>query len=132
MPRLSIDRFQQRDLVVIIVDGELARETRADLGKRIAIATQHSYAERMKGRNQRACRSRWSPSRLLTRLAHLLGGLVGERDGQHRGTRHMMRGNQVRDAIRDDASLTASCSGKQQHRTFDMRNGFTLLGIQTF
>jgi hypothetical protein len=44
----------------------------------------------------------------------------------------MVRGNQMSDAIRDDASFTAASSGKQQHRSFDVRNGFFLLGIQTF
>lgn len=44
----------------------------------------------------------------------------------------MVRGNEVSNAVRDNTSFTASCSGKQQHRPFDMRNGFFLLGVQTF
>ena len=40
--------------------------------------------------------------------------------------------NEMRDAVRDDAGLAAARAGQDQQRTFDVRNGFALLGIQAF
>ena len=62
---------------------------------------------------------------------HFLRGFVGERDGQHSGTGHVLRLDQVRYAVGDDTCLAASGTGEKKHWPFDMRNGFTLLGIET-
>ncbi len=63
-------------------------------------------------------------------LPHFAGGLVGEGDGQDRRCRHFVGGDQVRDAVRDDAGLAAAGAGQDQQRPVDMGYGFALLGIQ--
>jgi hypothetical protein len=37
--------------------------------------------------------------------------------------------NQVRDPMRDDARLSAACSGEDQEWTVDVRRSFTLLRV---
>ena len=44
----------------------------------------------------------------------------------------MVRLNQMRNAMGDDARFAAARSGQQQQRTFDVRNGIALLRIETF
>ena len=46
-PERSVDGLDDRDLIVVVVDGELAREAGADGGERVAIAPQQAHAERM-------------------------------------------------------------------------------------
>ena len=54
-------------------------------------------------------------------LAHLVGGLVGEGDGQNGGRGNVLRRDDVRDAVRDDAGLAAARAGQDQQRTFSVR-----------
>ena len=126
---LLVDRFQKRDLVVVIVDRELAREAGPDLGERCAIAPQQPHAERVKGRDEWRFGSSGVAEQAVDAVAHLLSGFVGKRDRQNGGPGYVMRFNQVRDAMRDDARLAAAGAGEQQERTFDMGNGFALLRI---
>jgi hypothetical protein len=43
----------------------------------------------------------------------------------------MMR-HEVRHPVRDHPRFSTPCSGEQQQRTFGVRRGLALLGIQTF
>ena len=43
----------------------------------------------------------------------------------------MLRGNQMRDTVRDGFGLAAPRSGENQHRAFGCRYCFLLLGIET-
>ena len=78
--------------------------------------------------------SRWHvrPAERSHALAHFAGGLVGESDGQNGRRRHVPRGNDVRDAVRDDAGLPAARAGQDQERTFGVAHRFALLRVQPF
>ena len=63
---------------------------------------------------------------------HLLGGLVGERDGEH--ARRPAPGpccDDVRDAVRDDARLARSGARQDQHGAIGVQHGLALLGIES-
>ena len=67
---------------------------------------------------------------LLDPMAHLLGSLVGERDGKHLiGTRQALP-NHVCDPEGDDACLARPGTGQDQQRAFGVEDGFALGGIQ--
>ena len=63
--------------------------------------------------------------------AHFAGGFIREGDGQNGRRRHVIRADQMRDAMRDDARLAAARAGQDQHRAFGRCYCFTLLGIET-
>ena len=64
-------------------------------------------------------------------LAHLLRRFVGEGDSQDRRRRHSLRGDQMRDAMRNDARFAATCPGQDQERPFRTSYGLALLGIES-
>ena len=104
--------------------GRIARQ-------RIAIAPQQPHAERVEGARRRAPNpSGTSSSSDGYALAHLAGGFVGERDGQDGGRRHVPRGDQVRDAVRDDAGLAAARAGQDQQRTFGAATASRCCGLR--
>jgi hypothetical protein len=63
-------------------------------------------------------------------IAHLAGGLVRERDGEHLVRPRMSVADQVRDPERDDPRLARSRARENQQRTIGMQNRFTLFGIE--
>ncbi len=65
-------------------------------------------------------------------LAHFARGFIGERDGEDGRRRHAAFGDNVRDAMRDDARFAAARAGQNQQRTFGVAHRFTLLGIEPF
>ena len=60
---------------------------------------------------------------------HLPGGLVGEGNGQDRRSGHTFGGDEVSDAMRNDAGFTAACAGKDEERAFGMTHRFSLLRV---
>ena len=129
-PKMLVDRPKQRDLIVVIIDRELAREAGANLAKRGAVAPQQPHAKGVERGNERSLTGRAVAQQAFDyALAHLLGRFVGESHGQNGRPGYVLRLDQVRDAMRDDARLAAAGAGKQQQRTFDMRNGIALLGV---
>ena len=123
-------RLDECQLIVVVVDGEAAGESRPDRGETVAVAAQQADAERMKRGYVRRARGARLAEQILDTLAHLLGGFVGERHRQNRVGRNTMFVDQVRDAMRDDARFAAAGAGEDQQRTFDVGRSFTLLGIQ--
>ena len=123
--------FDDGELIFIVVDGKLPCEARANLRQSVAVTPQQSHAERMERGNHRRGRKLQAFEMRFHARAHFTRGLVGESDRQNREWRHLIRGDDVRDAVRDDARLAAARSGKDQEWSFGSSDGFTLRGIET-
>jgi hypothetical protein len=63
-------------------------------------------------------------------LAHLLGGLVGEGDGQDGVGRDAFLGDEPGDAAGDDAGLARAGSGQNEQGAFSGLDGGALFRIQ--
>src|SRR6266849_1840769 len=113
------------ELVVVIVDGEIAREA----GIR-RFAAKKAGAKRMKG-GEPGLRGRHAGAQQQVRdaIAHFLGGFVGEGDRED-GFGGDTAGNEIGHAEGDGASLAGSGSGEKEHRTFRCFGGNTLLRVQ--
>ena len=70
------------------------------------------------------------PSSDFDARAHLLGGLVREGDREHAVRRREAFGDEVRDAMRDDARLARSRARKDQQRAMRVPNRILLFGIE--
>ena len=132
-PSLFVNRAQDRQLIVVVVNGELRREAGAKVGQRRAIAPQQSNAERMKRRNHRAVacgcrRPSIDADQSPHAIAHFARGFVGERDREDRPAGDAMHRHQMGDAMRDHARFAAACAGQDQQGAFDVLNGFALAG----
>ncbi len=101
-----------RHLIVVVVDGELARESVADFGQTRAIAPQQSHAKGVEGGNQRAIFAD-AAQQVVHARPHFVRGFVGEGDGQDARTGDAMRFHEVRHAMRDHARLAAPGAGQQ-------------------
>ena len=62
-------------------------------------------------------------------FSHLVGGLIGEGDGQDGTAGHALL-DQMGDAIGDDARLAGARAGQNEDRTVGGEDSFTLLRIQ--
>ncbi|ESU46325.1 hypothetical protein P376_5701 [Streptomyces sp. HCCB10043] len=67
---------------------------------------------------------------LAEAAAHLSGGPVGERDGEHRGGLEDARPHPVRDAVGDRAGLARTRSGQHAHRSVQGERNLALLGVE--
>ena len=90
-PERAVGRLDDRELILVVVDGEAAGEAGADARQRIAIAPQQADAERVKRGDDRRGIERHVFQQGGDALAHLPGGLVGERDRQDGRRRHVPR-----------------------------------------
>src|SRR5207249_4494871 len=117
--------LHQALLVVGVVDGEIAL-----VAERLDFAAQDADAERMEGRDQRLGRP-FRTEEAVHALAHLVGGLVGERHRQDvLGTRGAVT-DQVGDAVRDDARLAAPGAGQHERGPAAMLDRLALPLVQT-
>src|SRR5208283_1938041 len=129
-PDVAEDLPDERDLVVVVVDVELAREAGAHVGETRSIASQHAHAEGVKRRDQRSRAMLRITQQLEDAVAHLARRFVRKRDRQDGRTGHAMRLNQVRDAVSNYPGFAAAGAGQEQQRTLHMRDGRALLGIE--
>ena len=67
---------------------------------------------------------------MLDPLAHLGGGLVGERDREDLTRPRPPRGQQVADAVREDPRLARAGSGDDEQRSAVVQDRLALLGVQ--
>ena len=130
-PHAPVGGLDDGELVFIVVDGKRSGEAGANGRQRVAVAPQQPHAERVERRNLRrpfesvisssseATRERISPAALLVNVT------ARTADGGH-----VLRADQVRDPMRDDARLAAARAGENQHRAFGGFDRFTLLGIE--
>jgi hypothetical protein len=115
--------FDHRLLIARIVDHEVARETNVR-----RLASQQARTQRVERRDPH--RPAVRAEKRLDAVAHLCCGLIGERDSQKTIGRRNLLGNEIGDAMRDDARLAGSRAGKNQERTVCMLNGSLLFRIQ--
>ncbi len=74
------------ELVIFIIDGEVARKAEAR-----SFAAQQAHAKRMEGADPRLVRiGAGAFEEGAEAVAHLLGGLIGEGDGEDRGARNAL------------------------------------------
>ena len=66
----------------------------------------------------------------LDARAHLFGGLVGERDGEHFVRLGVAVADEVGDAAGDDARLAGPGAGEDQQRSVGVKNRFALFGVE--
>ncbi len=121
--------FDDRKLVVLVVDGEAGGEAGPDLGEFRAIAAEEADAEGMKGGNPGRGTSGFG-DQAVHPLAHLVGCLVCKCDSQNRPGGNPMGRDQVGDAVSDDACLAAARPGQDQKRTVEMADSFLLRRVQ--
>ncbi len=110
---LLINRLEKRYLVVIVVDSEPPREASSDVSQRITIAPQDTNAKRVKRRNHRRTYRFGFSQQIDDTLAHLVGSLIRECNGQDGRPGNIVRGNQVRHAVSNHPCFPAA-SARQQ------------------
>src|SRR3954447_12879914 len=116
-------RANEPQLVGLVVD----REIRAVAEPR-RLTAQDPAAGCVEGEDPD--RPRLRPDRTLDPLAHLLRRLVRERDRQDLVRLDADRGEQVRDAVGEDARLPGARSGDDEQRTLGRQHGLALGLVQ--
>ena len=115
--------LDDRQLIGRVVDDEVARQP-----DRRRLAPEQPRAERVERRHPHAA-AVFAEQRLDAR-AHLLGRLVGERDGEHFVGLRVAVADEVRDAAGDDAGLARPGAGEDQQRPVDVEDRVALFGVQ--
>ncbi len=115
--------LDERDLIGRVVDDEISRQ--AD-GR--CFPPQQARAERVKRRDPRADQRR--AEQRLDASTHFFRGFVGERDGKNFVVLRVPFGQEVRDALRDDARLARAGARKDEQRAVDVQDGLALFGIE--
>ena len=121
--QLMDHRLQHALGVIGIVDREVGRV--ADLG---GLPAQDAGEDRVEGADVEVARVA-APKDVLHPLFHLLGGLVGEGQGQYVEGIHPV-GHQVGDAVGEDLCFPAPCPGHDHQGSVHMGHCFTLPFIQ--
>ena len=131
---LLVNRFQNRKLVVVVIDREQGGEAAADLGQRRALAPKEAHTERMERSHvgQGIDAGDVRGDQRLHPVAHFARGFVGEGDGQNGPARHAMGGHQMGHPMGNDSRFAASGAGQHQQRPLDMGHGLLLAGIEAF
>src|SRR6185369_3160176 len=111
-PEVLVDRLDQRQLIVGIVDVELRRKTWADVSQGLAVAPEKADAEGMEGRHPRTrFRGRVVSEVLQNAVPHLPCGFVRKRDRENRRTGDAVGADEMRDAVRDDTRFAGAGAG---------------------
>ena len=113
--------LDEGDLVGRVVDDEVARQT--DCG---GLATQQPGTQCMERGNPGA--DKRSAQQSFHAGAHFSGGLVGEGDGENLVLLRESLGEEIGDALRDDARLARSRAGEDQQRAVNMEHRLALFG----
>src|SRR5262245_50467217 len=113
-PQMAIGGLDDRELVLVVVDRELRIEPGSDVGERRAVAAQQAHAKGVERKYPGRRREILTLEQRGDAAAHLLGGLIGERDRQHRRGRHMEIADYPGDAVRDHTRLAAPGAGQDE------------------
>jgi hypothetical protein len=70
------------------------------------------------------------PEEPLDAIAHLAGGLVGERDSEDRARIDPVHLDKTRDAHREDARLAGTRAGEDEDGSIAVEHGLALCGIE--
>lgn len=118
--------FDDAVLVVVIVDGKIARQA----GVR-SFAAQEARAKGVKSGDPNVGGvAAAGANKVGNALAHLVGGFVGESDGEDIAAGDALF-DEVRDAIGDDARFAGAGPREDEHRAFGGEYGFALLRIES-
>jgi hypothetical protein len=63
-------------------------------------------------------------------LSHLIGGFVCKRDRENIPARNLFLGDEISDAMRDDACFARAGARKDEERTLCGKDSFTLLFVK--
>ncbi len=129
--KLLVDALENRQLIVVVVDGEARGKAPANRRERRAVAAQHTDAEPGERRDGGGGLGNGLGQR-TDPVTHLSGSLVREGDGQNSPSGDPVGAQQVRHPVRDDARLPAARSGQDKKRPFDMLNRLALTRVQPF
>ena len=113
------DLLHGGQLVGRVVDDEIARQAHVR-----GLAAQQPRAEGVEGGDPHARRRRAEQRRHA--LAHLLGRLVREGDGEDLARFGHAAPDEIGDAIGDDAGLSGAGAGEDQKRAVGVEDGFSL------
>ncbi len=106
-----------------VVDRELAR-----VAEPVRVGAQHAGAGGVERHHPH--RARGAADEQLDALAHLLRGLVGERDREDLRRARLAGAQQVRDPVREHARLARAGAGQDQQRTLAVRHRLPLRRVQ--
>ena len=115
----------ERSLVLRVVDDEVRRDAHGR-----AVSPQEPRARRVERADPELLRELF-PEQTREPRAHLARRLVRERDREDAVRRDARLGHEVRDAIGDDARLSAARAREDEERPVDVRDGFRLRRIQS-
>ena len=118
-------RLGQADLVGLVVD----REVRA-VAEPLCLAAEDPPAGGVEGEDPD--RAGDAAEQALEPRAHLPRRLVRERDREDLVRLHAAGGDQVGDAVREDARLAGAGAGDDEERPFGLHDGLTLGVVQPF
>ena len=110
-------------LVGLVVDREARRVAEA-----LRLAPEHPPARRVEREDPGG--ARLPAEHPLEPLAHLAGGLVGERDREDLVGLRAVRADEMRHPVGEHASLAGAGAGDDQQRPVDVQDGFALGRIQ--
>ena len=110
--------------VVLVVDREVARHADG-----LAVGAQDAHARRVERRDERGPDAGRRQQRVHA-AGHLAGGLVGEGHREDVARVHAAHGEQVGDAVRDDAGLAAAGARQHEQRPVAGEDGVALRRIQ--
>ncbi len=105
--------------VGLVVDRELARVAQA-----LGLGAQDARAGSVEGHQPHPARA--ASEQALDPVAHLAGGLVGERDREDLAGLRLVGVDEVREAMRQHPRLAAAGAGEDQERPLAVRDGLAL------
>src|SRR6266478_3486478 len=119
------DQFHRRELVIVVVNGEIAWQP--GIG---CFSPKQARTQRMKGGQPRLRgRHAGAEQQVGDAVSHFLRGLIRERDRKNRLGRHAA-GDKLRHSERDGARLARSGAGQNQQRPFRRFRRCALFRIQ--
>ena len=121
--QVADDLFDQRQLIGGVVDDEIGRQAEV-----LGFAAQQARAGGMEGAEPQ--RQAGGAEQAVHPLAHFLGRLVGERDGQNLVGAHAAVADEVGDAMGDDARFARPGAGQNQYGTFSVLHRFPLRRVE--
>ena len=116
--------LDDRLLIAAVVHDEIAVDA---VGR--AVDAEKLGADGVEGADPHIPRYRAADEGLDARL-HLAGSLVGKRDREDIPRRNVVLGDEVGDAVREDARLAAPGSGEYEQGAFVVQHGLALRGVQ--
>ena len=117
--------LDEADLVVVVVDGEVA-----PVAEDVGVLAQDAHAQGVEGADGELFGA--GADEPFEALLHLGGGLVGEGDGADAAGPYVLYLHEVGDTVGEDAGLAAARARDDEERATGGDYGFALLRVQAF